>query len=85
LFLKELLKILTNREAIGNAITQVWLLFFAFMAWLCFGLIAFGLLFQWIIFLLLPTQYDQTLSVFLIVWSLFGLGCLWYFNKKPSH
>jgi len=63
----------TKSERIGNAISTAWLGFFLLISWLCFGFMAFGLLFQWLFFLVLADHYPYTLNIFLIAWTVFGL------------
>jgi hypothetical protein len=79
--LKRFLGKLVNFEHLSNVIANIWLLMFTFMAWLCFGYIAFGVLFQWIFLLLLPEKYDYTLNVFLIAWTGVGLFLINRVNK----
>lgn len=64
------------------------MIFFMSLSWIGLGLILFGVLFQWILFALLPKNYEFTMNIYLLLWVAFGyflMGRISPDTKKPDH
>lgn len=74
-----ILKGFWKNVTVENTSKAIGMLFFAFlwsMTWVVLGVILFGLVFQWILLLVVPKEfYPYVLNAVITVWWIFGL---WY-------
>jgi hypothetical protein len=80
--MKGFLKTCMDNEAVGKVISNIVLLFFMFLAWYCVGLIAFGLVFQWVLLLIFQGGNENVLHGFMLAWTIFGVLLLFRVNKS---
>lgn len=73
---------LPSKDRIGEMISWSWMAFFFIMSWLCLGIIAYGVVFQWF-FRFLNFGNGYHLPIFLVMWSAFGLVYFWS-RKNPE-
>ena len=88
LILKDFRKNITV-EHIGKAIGNLFLAFFCAMAWVSLGVVAFAILFQWILLLIVPLDlYPYTMNAFIVAWLVFGVWYAFVYlpntEKKPD-
>lgn len=79
--MKGFIKKISNTDFIYAKISLIWLLFFFGMFWLSLGIMAYGLIFQWVFKLFLADYLEYHLPVFMILWSVYGL---YEFNKTKE-
>lgn len=57
-----------------------------FFTWVSFGLIAYGVAFQWVFLIFAPENIlNKSLYLFIMIWSIFGFYIWIRHNKKPGH
>lgn len=67
-------------EQFLDIIGKSFFAFLALMTWVCFGIMAFGVIFQWILLLIVPKDfYPYVMYAFITVWCIFG-GWYWFFR-----
>jgi len=70
------------QEKLAGMIGTGFLWFLWVMTWICFGIIAFGVVFQWILLLVLPkAYYPYAMNGFIVAWCIFGVW-YWFFRKE---
>ncbi|HAH36912.1 MAG TPA: hypothetical protein DCY95_16640 [Algoriphagus sp.] len=78
-------KILPTSKQLEDGIGYSVLFFFFSMTWICFGIILFGVLFQWILLAFLPKDwYPYAMSGFILAWYIFGFW-MWLIGKRGDN
>jgi hypothetical protein len=67
-------------EKLSDAMSTIWMLFFFGISWVCIGLMAYGILFQWFFKLVALGYPDFHIPVFLSFWA--ASGFIWYRRSK---
>lgn len=73
-------------ENAGKAIGMLFFAFLCLMTWVCLGIVAFAVVIQWILLLIVPKDlYPYVFNAVITAWCLFGVWFAFiYYPRKEK-